>query len=127
MGRHLAATGFTFNDPEIKFDANYPYTGCLICGAVYQTDLDRLGESEFASAGRKRWASKHATTHSRLQHLALRQSGRMYTPEAAQRLAAFGLISLTDMVLDDEVKDALGDSSVKAGDREVIEKWHTTS
>jgi len=124
---HLIATGFAFNDDELKFDPNYPYSGCLICGAVYQTDLDRLGESEFAKAGRTRWSQTHARKHTRLQHMALRNSGRTCTPEAAQRLAAFGVISLTDLVLDDESKSALGESQVKSGNQEVIEEWHTTS
>jgi hypothetical protein len=128
VNSHLIATGFVFNDPELQFDPNFPHTCCLICGAVYQTAVDRLSpnDSAFAKAGRKRWAEDHALDHSPKQHKELRESGCMCTPEAAQRLAAFGIISLTDLVLNVEVSDALSQPDVVLGNQEVIERWHIT-
>ena len=49
------------------------------------------------------WRDKHNRTHKQREHIALQKSGRTFTPEAAIRLAPFGLVSLDQ---DDETVQA---------------------
>ena len=94
-----------------KFDLNKPYAGCGICGEVYQTDLDRAGDDPFyAFTKRTEWRNAHARTHSDNEHRLLKNSGLLALPEAAQRLASYGIIPLTDSVKNDEVPIALLES-----------------
>lgn len=46
-----------------------------------------------------------------MEHYSLAMSGRWTTPEAAFKLAAYGIISLSDLLVDDEVAVALMESS----------------
>lgn len=87
--------------PGEGFDPNRPYTGCLICGRVFQDD-DYLT--------RQVWSFKHAKTHKAKEHFELWMSGNWCTPEAAQVFAAFGIIALSDMVWSEEHKQALLES-----------------
>lgn len=111
----------------LVFDPNKDHTSCLVCGVVFQSDYDRnpvvqfennkglfrsVAEVELYALGlRKEWAANHAKTHSEREHRQLKASGRFCTPEAAHKLAAFGLVSLVDLVIDEEVADALAKSS----------------
>jgi hypothetical protein len=126
--RPLVATGLAFGLDTLEglqFDILKDYTCCLLCGEVYQSDYDRHPSlklstwlpstddvARFALLMRKEWSRKHALTeHTEKEHADLAASGRFCTPDAALKLAAFGIISVTDLALDDEVQDALRQSS----------------
>lgn len=109
--RHLFGTGFAMPIEGMKFNPDKDYRACLICGAVYQSWLDRnyqalpvgpLKQKLAARAKEQRgnWAVKHAGTHSIYEHELLKKSGLSMTPEAAKKLAAFGLLPLSDMMID---------------------------
>jgi hypothetical protein len=100
----LIGTGFAVGLPTLtnfQFRDHIPWSACRICGLVYQNP-DALKRIE--------WAQKHAHTHTDTEHRQFQLSGRQFTPEAANRLAAFGVIPILDLVLDDEVADALKES-----------------
>jgi hypothetical protein len=97
---------------NLQFDPTCNYAGCGICGKVFQSDLDREPNplpSQQAEALFKRttWRIKHAGTHSEAQHRQLQESGLFALPEATEKLAAFGIIPLTDTVKHEEVNSAL--------------------
>jgi hypothetical protein len=89
-----------------KFDMKFPYTGCRICGAISQTDEDRHAKTPRqtldAYLNRLEWRRKHSRTHPQHMHDQLERSGAYMTPEAASRLASYGIISVADMALIDE-------------------------
>jgi hypothetical protein len=103
------------------FDPNQPYSACRICGEVFQTALDRripVGHepsnslvARLAKLKRDEWRRQHHGTHSAYQHRMLALSGATCTPEAAQRLSSLGIIPISDMVLDDEVSEALAEAN----------------
>lgn len=109
---------------NLLFDNNKPYSGCCICGAVFQSAYDRApahfvtprqfptfaAVQDYAYELRREWSLQHAKTHSENQHRALKLSGRWATPEAALKLAAYGTIPLVDLAIDDEVSHALRES-----------------
>lgn len=102
----------------LVFDKDKPFRACLICGAVFQSKGDRKTNSassqrhvEQMAHIRILWANKHAREHSIKEHDALKRSGNVMTPEAANKLAAFGLIPAVDAVLSDEINIALLESS----------------
>lgn len=116
--KDLIAQGLIFNqDPDDGFNKDRPWVSCQLCGAVYQGPLDlrvppgHLPENsmiaKLAQNRRNEWALKHSKTHSEHEHNMYRLSGRFATPEAAQKLAARGIMSIVDMVMDDEVENAL--------------------
>lgn len=99
---------------NFAFRTDRPYAGCLICGRVFQSELDRTASTEQeqhrANQLRQLWRIIHAKSHSETQHEQLAQckaAGQWCLPEAAEKLAPFGIFSLTDLVLADEQKDAL--------------------
>lgn len=101
--KHLFGTGFAFRDTfNGEFDPALPYTICRLCGAVYQHPLTQK---------RKAWSFDHSATHTLREHASLELSQRFVTPEAAHRLAAFGLIPISDMALSEEHARALWESS----------------
>jgi len=93
----------------------------MICGAIFQSKLDHtVNQGELphnslkasrAKELRERWSEQHRKSHPESEHKQLRKSGRAMTPEAAHKLAAFGIIPITDMVTDNEVEYALMESS----------------
>lgn len=109
---HRELDGFTF-------DLNAPYTFCRICGAIFQTKYDRRPQDFstdhatiediklYATSLRVEWSHIHANSHPEKQHRQLIQSGLFATPEAAHILAAYGIIAISDMVLDSTSQDAL--------------------
>lgn len=115
--RHLYMGGLTLGLPQaMLFIPDRPCAGCRICGAVFQSDLDRMQnptkwDIHDAILLQKEWREKHNKTHTDKEHLMLALSGMWCTPEAAQKLASYGIISLSDMVLYDETEDALLKSS----------------
>ena len=115
-GRHLRFEGVLIGAPDgYPFDPNCPYTYCRLCGAVYQTDLERikpkLPEQEVESAlNRKRWSFEHARTHPLRAHQELAVSGRYVSVEASQKLIPLGIIPLTDMAISDEHRQAAAEA-----------------
>lgn len=104
-------------DPHLLFNPDCPYTGCRVCGAVFQSELDReiskwgsMYQAYKAMLERKAWSIKHAKTHTDKEHLSLARSGMMCTPEAAAKFASFGIIAISDMVLNDETADAMANA-----------------
>lgn len=108
----------------MEFMPDCDYRACMLCGTVYQSDLDRLigrfdrnptdgerkgnppptvAERTQAADMRRKWAEHHAThRHQPHEHAALWASGMTCTPEAAQVLVNYGIIPLSDMVLSPE-------------------------
>jgi hypothetical protein len=93
------------------------FAGCAICGAVFQSRLAIELSDEEWNADRKvfeiavaietrEWRDRHNKTHSEKVHRAFRASGRTFSPEAAHKLAPFGLVSLDDCN-EDEVAHAM--------------------
>lgn len=104
--RYVIATGFAFSEPDVNFDANKPFRACLLCGRVFQPS-DEVNTVE----RREGWAVTHAKRcHTEREHHLLYLSGLTMTPEAAHKLAAFGLIPVSDMVLNEEAASALMES-----------------
>ncbi len=100
--------------PEgMKFKPDRPYTYCCICGELFQPELDRVPSNEYtpevilaAEIQRRAWSHRHAKNHKAHEHRSLALSGRHCTPEALIRLVPFGIIPITDIVLDDESRFA---------------------
>jgi len=97
--RYLIGVGFALSEPDANWDINKPWVCCLLCGRVFQS----LSDSR-----RRLWSEVHSRrSHTQAEHIALYQSGLTMTAEAAYRLAAFGIIPISDMVLNEEVASAL--------------------
>lgn len=96
----------------LLFDPAKPYRFCRICGDIYQTEADRVDNPVVLDVQTRQtlWSSSHARTHTENEHLSLRLSGRYMTPDAAIKLAAFGIVSIVDLALDNEVQAAYGES-----------------
>lgn len=109
----LVFTGLALNHPDLLFDPNYPYTCCLLCGVVYQTTQDREPQQTVhALLNRRRWSFEHATKHEEREHEALAASGLWCTPEAAIKLAGYGLVNAIDLVMSDEIESAYKEAHV---------------
>lgn len=102
----MTVTPMGLTDLGAEFLLDRPYTCCCICGKVFQSKLDRtaitLEDQYRATERRKRWSHKHAKTHTTRQHRDLERSGAFMTPDAAMKLASFGIISVADMSLNNE-------------------------
>lgn len=117
-GKHVFAVGAAIGLDHLNglvFDLSRPYTCCRICGAVFQSDRDRkANQTDFdqvvAMSIRKGWSINHAKGHSDKEHLMLAYSGAWCTPEAAHKLAAFGIIAVSDAVRSNEHQQALAEA-----------------
>jgi len=94
---------------QVTFDPTRPYTYCRVCGALFQlppsgphVSLNPAEETEL----RRLWSKQHARSHSSAQHRSLALSRRWLTPEAAHRLAAYGVIDLVSLATSEEHQDA---------------------
>lgn len=75
---------------------------CRICGAIFQplvntnTPDDRYTQhlANLAALEIIEWRRQHNLTHPEAEHVRFIRSGLTLTPEAAQRLAPFGLVSM---------------------------------
>jgi hypothetical protein len=96
------------------FRKDREYAACRICGAVFQPALNttRVDDADYradpllemaASLEIVEWRQQHNRTHRESEHISLQRSGRTFTPEAAQRLAPYGIVSLDQ---DDETVHA---------------------
>jgi len=111
---------------QSEFNPAAPYAGCRICGAVYQSDLDRLvyqlkqlpnnyiqymSAFEKADARRTRWRQIHTRRKHHVREVAaFAGSGMAFTPEAQHALAPYGIIDFTEQptpALTDEHDHAL--------------------
>jgi hypothetical protein len=105
VNRHLIAHGLflTSGLTNFEFDATMPYTGCRLCGRIFQSELDRSNIAPVEALElRKNWSLKHAKLHTELEHQLLEKSGWWCTPEAAQRLASFGIVDIGALALSGE-------------------------
>lgn len=104
------------------FDKDKAFTGCRICGAIFQSDADRTTPDDddiqlaLNTNVRKAWSHKHAKQHKQREHVALAMSGNWCTPEAASKFAAFGIVPITDLVMSEEVAAALATAPSKPQD-----------
>lgn len=97
------------------FNPHASFTGCQICGEVFQSELDRktyLGyaspaEQIQATVQRRNWSQWHAShSHTQKEHDMLAASGRFCTPEAAMKLAPLGIVTMSDNVFSVEHEQA---------------------
>lgn len=95
---------------NFEFDVEAPYSGCRICGALFQSTVDRQylqtnqnlhTDSKFlkrlkyeSDRLRDEWRTRHARSHTEKEHELLAQSGDWCTPTAAHKLAPFGIFPL---------------------------------
>ena len=100
---------------NLKFKPDKPYTYCRICGAIFQNENSRTASTvlkeALAKEERRVWSLNHAKTHTLQEHTTLVVSGLWLMPEAANKLAAFGVIPLADSVINEESNNALRESS----------------
>src|SRR5687768_17780246 len=109
-----------------QFDPKKDHAYCRICGCVYQTDYDRSPElfkdsiefagsifllGRYAESLRNHWSLRHSNTHSDQEHRHLALSGEWLTPEAAHKLAGFGIIDVAGSVTNPEIEAAYRESS----------------
>lgn len=112
---HLFLTHSIVGREELENFGFYPdrdHTFCRICGVIFQASITQTDEWTspanllMAYGERREWSHRHALTHTATEHRQLAESGRFLTPEAAFRLAAYGISAVGDMVFDDEVAQA---------------------
>lgn len=113
MGLFVTVGGL--GHPDLQFDGRKNYSGCRLCGAVFQTQLDRadnptLFQQAHADSLRQRWRERHAKTHTAAEHEALRASGMLCTPEAAYELARHNIAPVTDLVQSEEHAQAAAEA-----------------
>ena len=110
VGQHLTAL-------TIRKDREF--AGCAICGTVFQSRLaievsdvawgkDRPMFEHAVAIETREWRARHSRKHTQREHELHRASGRTFTPEAAHKLAPFGLVSLD--ADDEEVAQSMAES-----------------
>jgi hypothetical protein len=80
------------------------FAACRICGAIFQSMLNiDVSDGEYdaeielaAHIETTEWRRKHNRRHSEKEHGQFRASGLTLTPEAAHKLAPFGLVAIGD-------------------------------
>lgn len=96
----------------LVFNVNAPYAACALCGAVYQSDLDRAVVDPFnappqlwgllyedaAFDRRARWRELHTRRYHTTNEVNAfekwrQETGFAFSPEAANKLAEFGIVS----------------------------------
>ena len=123
-------TPIGLNSLGAEFDIDAEFAACRLCGAVYQSPLDRkvldyvskgylyrVGNMWYGhSAGincyqdanwrRQRWRRLHERRyHTESEIAAFSKTGHAFTPEAAHRLAPYGIVPTGNM--SDEIVAAL--------------------
>ena len=109
---HIPPIGIGPSD-NFTYDGTRPARHCGVCGDSFQPWLARtdefLTDSEVQLAVQielEEWRQEHNKTHSTEEHLALKRSGNLMTPEAASRLIPLGIYPISDMITDEEVAQA---------------------
>jgi hypothetical protein len=107
VGQHLTSL-------TIRKDREF--AACRICGAFFQSRLNiEVGDVEYANdpdiqiaakVETVEWRIRHNKKHPDHVHLAFIASGLTFTPEAAHKLAPFGLVPVADAE-QPEIKHAL--------------------
>lgn len=128
-----------------EFIVEAPFTACRLCGAIYQSPLDRISYFDLqdgnlqevadsythevmfigsekatrnldeATDRRRRWRYLHERRyHTEEEIMQLLQTGFAMTPEAAHRLAPYGITPLGNM--HEEIVDALYTAPRKPSD-----------
>ena len=118
----LVLHGMAIGVPPDVFQPNKPYAGCKLCGVVFQPKRARvingnsplrwhdphsnLENPEYSKVNEiidtlKRWQEWHTRRyHTQHDIELLRLSGRFCTPEAAIKLAPYGIIPIGDVTAD---------------------------
>ena len=102
----------------LSINKNREYAACRICGAIFQSWLNtnQVSDEEYkadpslelaAALETMEWRRNHNRKHSERTHRAFRATGRTMTPEAANKLAPFGLVAINDALLDNDIACAL--------------------
>lgn len=94
---------------DCEFDVLAEYSGCWLCGAVFQSAQDRayytlleqgissdqlINLKAHADRLRFEWRDEHTLKHSSEEHEQLARSKDLLTPKAAMRLAPLGIFPL---------------------------------
>lgn len=109
---NIIGTGFAVGLSSLtnfEFKPDKPFRACLICGDVFQSEDDR-NNNPLGAIKRQEWANRHAKTHTDKEHRMLMLSGNVMTPEASQKLAAYGVIPIANMITSEEHEIALLES-----------------
>ena len=103
--------------PDLKFNLSRPFVCCKLCGAVYQTEEDRsippTNPPELVIPAKERrdnWAQLHAKAHTEREHAMLIMSGMWCSDIAANKLASYGIINMTDGAINPDIYSALKES-----------------
>ena len=91
----------------LTFRKDREFAGCAICGALFQArlamelpddewDTDRLLFETAVAIETKQWREDHNRKHTEKEHRDHVESGLTFSPEAAHRLAPYGLVPITD-------------------------------
>jgi len=98
---------------------------CRMCGDIFQplyfieatdeqfnqTDMDTLSKKFQAEQEIMSWRVRHNRKHTEKEHFDFATSGLTFTPEAAKKLAPFGLVPVGDLtVVNSEVGQALAEA-----------------
>lgn len=109
---------------NFEFVLQAPWRCCRLCGAVYQHPADRQAYIEQQNGNmflarlmedeNKRRRDRWERIHNRRYHpnydkevAQLHKSGMAFTPEAAHKLAPFGIVHVGPTTYEDEIADAL--------------------
>lgn len=118
----------------MDFDPNSPYSGCRLCGALFQSHLDRspvksLEQEIQAVTWRREWTLKHAKTHPTHEHVALEKSGMWATPDATVRLASVGVVPVSDIIISKDGNEQAGLEAprVPTHDSEGLQKGNSSA
>lgn len=109
---HVPPIGIDERD-GFTYRGDRPAKHCGICGESFQPWLARTPEFDTDMEVRwavqieiDEWTVKHNKKHSAAEHLALKKSGKLMTPEAAIKLIPLGIYPITDILRDEEVMHA---------------------
>lgn len=102
----------------LSINKDREFAACRICGAIFQSRLNTkaISDEEYAAnpdlelaaaIETSEWRTYHNRKHSEQEHLALAASGLTLTPEAAYKLAPFGIVPIADALINAETSCAL--------------------
>lgn len=105
---------------NFEFRPEHPYGGCKICGAVFQSAACRNDATPYVDrvALVTEWRTKHAKTHTSLQHAELANSGMWALPQAQMKLAPFGIVPMSAVSV---TRDAEADQALLEAPRAPID------
>ena len=94
------------------------FAACRICGAIFQSyfNTNAISDEEYAAdptlalaakCETQEWRRFHNLKHPESVHRAFRATGLTLTPEAALKLAPFGIVPIGDALTNDDTPCAL--------------------